>query len=142
MSDEMNNSRPQNGGELEQKTAAEPKKGPADTLRRGRIKATIWERSGENGPAFSTTLTRTYTDGEGQPRDSRSFSASDLLEVSELARLAYHRSHDLRRERQQDQTRAPDREGDEVRQQSDRKSAFKFARRVSRSRARRRTGRS
>ena len=41
MSDEMSTSRPQHGGDVEQKTTAEPKKGPADTLRRGWVKATI-----------------------------------------------------------------------------------------------------
>lgn len=78
---------------------------PADTLRDGAIKATIWENDAENGRYFSTKLTRTYKDQEGQYQETQSFFASDLLRVSELARKAYNRTIDLKRGSYKDQDR-------------------------------------
>jgi len=83
---------------------------PADTLRDGAVKATIWERQGDRGQFYATDLSRTYKDQEGNLRDSRSFSGSDLLRVSELAKGAYHRTNELRREHAQ--TRRTDVEND------------------------------
>lgn len=72
--------------------------GPADVLRDGNIKATIWKNERENGPSFSTVFARTWQDEEGAYRDSHSFSGTELLRVSELARAAYVRTNELRQE--------------------------------------------
>ena len=71
---------------------------PADVLRDGSLKATIWENEGEKGVYHSTTLAKTFEDKSGKLRDTHSFSSSDLLRVSELARQAYVRSNQLYRE--------------------------------------------
>lgn len=71
---------------------------PADVIRDGALKATIWRNEGEDGPFYSTSLARTFEDRDGNLRDAHSFSGSDLLKVSELARKAYDRSNELRRE--------------------------------------------
>jgi hypothetical protein len=71
---------------------------PADVLRDGSLKATIWRNEGEDGPFYSTSLARTFEDRDGNLRDAHSFSGSDLLKVSELARKAYDRTAELRRE--------------------------------------------
>lgn len=87
---------------------------PADVLRDGALKATIWKNSGEKGPYFTTTLAKTYEDRNGKPRDTHSFSGSDLLRVAELARDAYARSNQLRRDlgKQRSQEAAQDRRED------------------------------
>lgn len=77
------------------------------------IKASIWRNEGENGSFRSTTIARTYEDNDGNPRDAHSFSGTDLLKVSELARWSYHKSKELERterreafkEQRQDQER-------------------------------------
>lgn len=71
---------------------------PADVIRDGALKATIWRNEGEERPFYSTTFSRTYEDRDGNLRDAHSFSGSDLLKVSELGRKAYDRSNELRRE--------------------------------------------
>lgn len=71
---------------------------PDDVVRDGALKASIWRNEGENGPFYSTTFARTYKDRDGNLQDAHSFSGSDLLKVSELARKAYDRSTELRRE--------------------------------------------
>lgn len=62
---------------------------PHTTIRDGRLKATIWKNNSENGAFFSIDFTRTYTDKEGNPQDTNSFSQSDLLRVARLAGKAY-----------------------------------------------------
>lgn len=74
---------------------------PADRVQDGRVKGTIWQRSSESGPAFATKITRTYTDKEGQPRDTEYFSGADLLRVARVAEKAYEREQELLRERRQ-----------------------------------------
>ena len=51
---------------------------PATTLRRGIVKATIWENMREKGPYFSTTFSRSYKDHSGKWRNGASFSLNDL----------------------------------------------------------------
>jgi hypothetical protein len=89
---------------------------PEDVLRDGNIKATIWKNERENGPAFSTVFARTWQDDEGAYRDSHSFSGTELLRVSELARGAYTRTIELRQEHRVEITReeshTPKKEGD------------------------------
>lgn len=76
--------------------------GPVDVLRDGNVKATIWKNERENGPSYNTTFARTWQDESGAYRDSHSFSGSELLRVSELARGAYARTNELRREHMQE----------------------------------------
>ena len=96
--------------------------GPADTIRSGRIKATMWERNGESGPAYGTTISRTYTDKDGQPRDTPFLSGADLLRAARVAEKAHDREQELMRERSQ----APERDNDGERE--DRKAAHRSSR--------------
>ena len=82
--------------------AAQEKNQPADVTRDGNLKATTWRNEGENGPYYSTTFARSYQDENGKFHDSHSFSGSELLRISELARGAYARSNELRREQAQE----------------------------------------
>ena len=83
---------------------------PEDVLRDGNIKATIWKNERENGPSYNTTFARTWQDEDGAFHDSQSFSGTELLRVSELARGAYARTNELRHEHRQEreQTAAHD----------------------------------
>lgn len=87
---------------------SEPRE-PAEVIRDGNLKASIWRNEGEKGAFYATTFARTYRDDEGQYRDSGSFIASDLLKLSELARSAYTRTNALRRE---ERMQARDKDGD------------------------------
>ncbi len=74
---------------------------PRDVLRDGNLKASIWRNESEKGPFYSVTLNRVYRDNQDELRDSNSFSGTDLLRVSELARKTYDRTQELRREDRQ-----------------------------------------
>ena len=73
---------------------------PADNLRDGSLKATIWGnvRTGDGEPRtiYSVTFSRTYQDGNGNYRDSDSFSGSELLRIARLADQAYTRIEALK----------------------------------------------
>lgn len=63
---------------------------PLETLRDGRLKATIWENRNEAGEPYHTvTLAKTFEDRDGKLQDTSSFTAGELLRVSELAREAF-----------------------------------------------------
>ncbi len=74
---------------------------PADTLRDGAIKATIWrnesEKDGKTNVFFTADISRTYTDADGKYQDSHSFSGIDLLKVARLSGKAYDRLAKLRK---------------------------------------------
>lgn len=53
-------------------------KKPANTLRCGNIKATIWQNTSQNGPFFSTTFSRPFKDQSGEWRNGTSFGLNDL----------------------------------------------------------------
>lgn len=78
---------------------------PAETLRDGNLKATIWENETDKGRYFSTKLSRSYKDDQGEYKETQSFFPSDLLRVSELARQAYNRTINLNREPYKEQDR-------------------------------------
>ena len=61
---------------------------PANTLRCGNIKATIWENISEKGPFFSTTFSRPFKDQSGMWRNGTSFGLSDLEDLVTVARAA------------------------------------------------------
>lgn len=89
-------------GNMSHETGTAPETGmsnrPADVLRDGNLKATIWRNEGENGVTYATAFARTYKAGDGTYRESNSFTGTELLRVSELARKAYDRTGELRRE--------------------------------------------
>lgn len=64
---------------------------PADTLRDGAIRATIWRNQSDNGVFFTTEFTRTYQDDQGTYHDSHSFSGVELLKLAHLAGRTYDR---------------------------------------------------
>ena len=61
---------------------------PATTVRRGIVKATIWENMSENGPFFSTTFSRSYKDHSGNWRNGMSFGPNDLEALLTVAHEA------------------------------------------------------
>jgi len=61
---------------------------PANQLRCGNIKATIWENSSENGPFFSTTFSRPFKHQSGASRNGTSFGLTDLEALLMVAREA------------------------------------------------------
>lgn len=80
---------------------------PAQTLRDGRLKATIWRNDSEKGPFFSVQFSRGYKDQNDQWQDTDSFSGTELLRVSHLATKAYDAIAKLRAEEgQQDEADA------------------------------------
>ena len=64
------------------------KKQPANQLRCGNIKATIWENTSEKGPFFATTFTRPLKDQSGTWRNGTSFGLNDLEALVTVAREA------------------------------------------------------
>lgn len=79
---------------------------PADTLRDGSLKATIWRNEGEKGAYHTVNLSRTYKDDQGNYHDTGSFRAQDMLGLSELSRQAHYRANDLNREAFKEQRRS------------------------------------
>ena len=61
---------------------------PANTLRCGNIKATIWQNVSEKGPFFSTTFSRPFKDQSGTWRNGTSFGLNDLGALVSVAREA------------------------------------------------------
>ena len=61
---------------------------PATTLRRGIVKATIWENMSKNGPFFSTTFSRSYKDHSGKWSNGTSFGLNDLEALLTVAHEA------------------------------------------------------
>jgi hypothetical protein len=61
---------------------------PANTLRCGNIKATIWQNVSENGPFFSTTFSRPFKDQSGTWRNGTSYGLNDLEALLTVARDA------------------------------------------------------
>ena len=51
---------------------------PVTTLRRGIVKATIWENMSKNGPFFSTIFSRSYKNHSGNWSNGTSFGLNDL----------------------------------------------------------------
>ena len=69
---------------------------PADTIRDGALKATIWKNESEKGSFYSVNFTRTYKDKEDKLQDGDSFTGAELLRLSHLAAKAYDRVGILR----------------------------------------------
>ena len=71
-----------------QKTQPRKANKPAQEIRLGRIKGTIWANEGENGTRYNVTFTRLYKDDEGW-KDSDSFGRDDLPLIAKVADLAH-----------------------------------------------------
>lgn len=72
---------------------------PIHKIRDGLIKATIWENSGQDGRVFySVDLRRSYTDGNGEWKETTSLSGSDVLRGANLLQRAYNWTVDQRGE--------------------------------------------
>ncbi len=61
---------------------------PVNEVRLGRIKATIWENSTQNGKRHNVTICRIYRDGENW-KESGSFGREDLPLVGKVSDLAH-----------------------------------------------------
>ena len=61
---------------------------PANTLRCGNIKATIWENISEKGAFFATTFSRPFKDQSWEWRNGASFGLNDLEALLMVAREA------------------------------------------------------
>lgn len=74
-------------------------KQPANTLRCGNIKATIWENTSEKGSFFATTFSRPFKDQSGAWRNGSSFGLNDLEALVTVARQAkeWMAAHALKR---------------------------------------------
>lgn len=69
---------------------------PVDKLRLGNLTATIWRNlDKQSNPFFTCTLTRSYTDDEGNWHESPTFGRGDLLKVAKLADQAHSRIEGL-----------------------------------------------
>jgi hypothetical protein len=80
---------------------------PFEVIRRGLLKAVIWENQTVNGSMFSTQLIRVYKDGEDW-KETHSFNREDLLHAAKLldsADTIIHRVEEERRRQQQDSTK-------------------------------------
>ena len=61
---------------------------PANEIRLGAIKATIWKNDTENGPRYSVTVTRLYKDGE-EWKTTDSFGRDDLPLAGKVLDMAH-----------------------------------------------------
>lgn len=104
MSDQNQSSTPEISQPAQQ--SAEPPREPnrpADTVRDGALKATIWKNSGERGDFYSTQLSKSYQDREGNWRDGQSFTKDDLPKLGILTNQAYTRIGEMQRTQTQAQ---------------------------------------
>jgi hypothetical protein len=61
---------------------------PANMLRCGNIRATIWQNVSEKGSFFATTFSRPFKDKSGAWRNGTSFGLNDLEALVSIARDA------------------------------------------------------
>lgn len=67
-----------------------PTNQPHATLRDGALKATIWANSHDDGRTrYSITLTRSYTDTDGNWHDTNYLNRNELLRIAHLAYQAF-----------------------------------------------------
>lgn len=71
-------------------TRSEPDKPrPAHEVVLGAISGRVWANPGRDGPWYSVTVVRCYTDANGVPRTATSFGRDDLLVAAEVFRLLW-----------------------------------------------------
>ncbi len=61
---------------------------PVTTLRCSRIKASIWQNEGMNGPFYNVTVARSYKGQDGVWKNSESFGVTDLEALVVVAQQA------------------------------------------------------
>ena len=61
---------------------------PAQEIRSGAIRCTIWRNASEKGDWYSTTITRSFKVGE-EWKETSQFNRDDLPVVSKLCDLAF-----------------------------------------------------
>jgi hypothetical protein len=61
---------------------------PANTLRCGNIKSTIWQNVSEKGPFFATTFSRPFKNQSGAWCNGTSFGLNELAALVTVARNA------------------------------------------------------
>lgn len=67
---------------------------PVDTIRMGRIKATIWQNDHDNKTYYNTTITRSFKVGD-EWKENSSFPTEDLPLVRLVSDKAFERIHEL-----------------------------------------------
>ena len=67
---------------------AKPKQQPAQEIRMGAIRATIWENQTTTGIRFNVTVSRLYKDGE-EWKQTDSFGRDDLQLLAKVFDLAH-----------------------------------------------------
>ncbi len=63
-------------------------KRPANTLRCGNIKATVWQNISEKGPFFATIFSRPFKDHAGAWHNGTSLGLNDLEALMNIASAA------------------------------------------------------
>ncbi len=63
---------------------------PVDEVRIGPVRAAIWANTNAEGETrHNVTVSKSYRDSEGNPKDTRSFGVSDLLPLAKAADVAH-----------------------------------------------------
>ena len=70
---------------------------PAAKLQYGRIEVAIWKNQGDKRPFYSTTLTRSYKDDDGNWKQSSSLTSSELLVAAQAYQEAFRTIEALKR---------------------------------------------
>jgi hypothetical protein len=68
---------------------AAPGNQPIHRVRISRVQAAIWQNSGENGPWYNVTFSRSYKDANDEWKSTDSFSVDDLLLLAKVADEAH-----------------------------------------------------
>ena len=69
----------------------------AAKLQYGRIEVAIWKNQGDKRPFYSTTLTRSYKDDDGNWKQSSSLTGSELLVAAQAYQEAFRTIEALKR---------------------------------------------
>lgn len=75
--------------------AAPPKAPPVERVRIGRVTASIWKRSSQDGNFHTATFERRYVNNEGEWLTTHSYGVNDLLALSKVADLALMKLREL-----------------------------------------------
>lgn len=87
---------------------------PDIVLTDGALRAASWREEGEYGPFYNTKITRRYTNGDGEVRETTSLRERDLLPAAELTTEVHRAIRDRKREHARDHRQ--DLSRDEVRE--------------------------
>ena len=67
---------------------------PIHSFQCATVRASIWKNEGRRGAFHAVTLSRTFTDGEGNPKSSGSFGKNDLSAVATVVAQAERWVHE------------------------------------------------